>query len=101
LIAAILSLNFYSQAALSKSSLPVQNKFVYVLDSPGTFLMDREGRTMAVGEHVLKPNSQEVFGISDIRSHKSMFPARYRSFMEAAGAQNRQLDQVFPEHLNW
>jgi hypothetical protein len=99
LIAVILIANFGTQAHIATNALPTRNNFEYKLDAPGPFLQQKE-RIMTVGQHIMKPNSQEPFGISNIAAHKSLFPARYIEFVQAAGGETGMLDQSFSENIH-
>lgn len=52
-------------------------------------------RIIATGDHLLKPNTAELYGISDFRAHNPMFTSRYLNFAKASGAQLDQYNQYF------
>lgn len=100
IIAALcLGLNFISQGNVARASMPVQSKFDYPLVEPLKNLQDSHARVVSIGEHVLRPNTNVVYGISQLQCHSPMFPAGYLNFMRACGAQLEQYGQKFSGEL--
>ena len=74
------------QLGAGRQSMPPQAEFEYPLVESVKALAKAPGRFIAVGDHLMKPNTNVVYGLSDLRFHNPMFPARYRAFMSACGA---------------
>lgn len=79
-------INSISLLALARFSLPVQPFFDFPRTELTDFLTRQPGRTLSITEHVLKPNSNIVYGISSLRVHNPMQPARFAEFSQLCGA---------------
>ena len=90
-----LVVGFISQATIAKSSLPLQNRFNYPAVQPISFLQKTNQRMVAIGDHLCRPNTAAVYGISDIRSHNPLFPDGCLGFLKLAGAKVDAFNQVF------
>src|SRR5262249_31117818 len=84
--ALLIALNTANQSAVAQSSLTVQPGFSYPAVAPLSFLAGAGQRIAATGNHLLRPDTNAVYGIFDIRSHNPLFPRRYLRFMQEAGA---------------
>ncbi len=85
-VAAIL-VNALSLLVIARYSLPVQPFFDFPETKLTEYLAKHPGRVLSVTEHVLKPNSNIVYGISSLRVHNPMQPARFAEFTKLCGAQ--------------
>ncbi len=97
---ACIALGIVSQGLAGKDSLPVEPRFDYRAQEPLPFLQASGQRVLATGNHIFRPNTNVVFGIQDLRCHKSLFPRRYLNFMQAAGGQLDRFDQHFDGTFN-
>lgn len=96
-----LAVGFASQALVAKASMPVQARFEYPnTDITQNLRNDTSHRYIATGNHLLRPNTGSVYGISDLRQVNPIFPARYVKFMESAGAKIDDFNQVFSGKLS-
>jgi hypothetical protein len=86
---------FASQASIASGSLPIENQFNYPMVDPIPFLQKAQARTVALGNHLFKPNTNLVYGIADIRTHNPLFPSRFVSFLKQCGASVDQYNQTF------
>lgn len=91
----VLAMGFASSVTVARSALPIQNRFNYPVVEPIPFLQKAKERIVALGDHLLRPNTASVYGIADIRMHNPMFPRRYRDFMKLSGAKLDMFNQVF------
>jgi hypothetical protein len=91
----VLLIGFVSSVTVAKSALPIQNRFSYPVVEPIPFLQKARARIVALGDHLLRPNTASVYGIDDIRVHNPMFPRRYRDFIRLCGAKLDMFNQVF------
>lgn len=97
---ALVAINFASQAVIARQSMPVQPHFNYPIVQPIDLLAKNQARFVALGDHLFKPNTATLFGIADIRMHNPVFPDRYISFMQAAGARVDLFNQYFDSASN-
>lgn len=93
--------NLVSLVLVSKNSLAVQPAFDFPKTNLTNFFQAHSGRVLSVIEHVLKPNTNIVYGISALRVHNPLLPARFCEFAELCGARldefhNQSYDQVTP-----
>lgn len=100
-IFACIAIGFTSQALVAKASMPIQSRFDYpVTDVIQKLKQDSTHRYIATGNHLLRPNTGSVYGLSDLRQVNPIFPARYVKFMDAAGAKIDDFNQVFSNTLS-
>jgi len=95
-----IAISFIGETALARKGLALQPQFDYPSVDCIKELQKRDGRFIATGNHILKPNTNIVYGIKDLRFHNPMFPRRYRSFMGAAGAELDGFNQTFNPPLS-
>lgn len=94
-------INSISLLTIARNSLPVQPFFDFPKTELTDFLVRQPGRALSITEHVLKPNSNIVYGISSLRVHNPMQPARFAEFSQLCGAhlddfRNQSYDTVTP-----
>lgn len=94
-------INTISLLAIARYSLPVQPFFDFPKTELTDFLVRQPGRALSITEHVLKPNSNIVYGIGSLRVHNPMQPARFAEFSQLCGAhlddfRNQSYDTVTP-----
>lgn len=90
-----LALNFGCEWLQAKSALPPQPHFSYPSTEPLQAISTHGGRVIGIGEHLLKPDTNVVYEISDVRSHNPLFPERYLKFIERAGSTRDNFNQLF------
>lgn len=96
-----IAIGFTSQALVAKASMPIQSAFDYpTTDVIQKLKDDRSHRYIATGNHLFRPNTGSVYGLSDLRQVNPIFPARYVKFMDAAGAKIDDFNQVFTNTLS-
>jgi len=95
-----IALSFYSQFNQAKHALPAQAHFDYPMVAAVRALNHCPGRYVAVGDHLLKPDTNALYGISDFRFHNPIFPAQFTETMEVAGAQLDGFNQNFNPPLS-
>jgi hypothetical protein len=83
--AALVGLNFLSQATICKNVLPVCPRFDLAGPQPVKFLQERQGRVAATGDHFLLPNVNMFYGLEDCRSYNPLNLKRYASFFDRHG----------------
>jgi len=84
-----------SQFAISKSSLPKRPVFSYPQTETITKLKSfGEKRTVATGDHTLRPNTNLAYDLRDARCHNPIFPRRFLKFIEKSGAKLDEFNQV-------
>ncbi len=81
-----ITVSLLMQLEAGRKSMPLQAQFEYPMVESVTALAKEPGRFIAVGDHLIKPNTNVVYGLSDLCFHNPMFPLRYRAFMSACGA---------------
>ena len=91
----LLGIGAFSQIAISKGSMPVRPEFAY----PQTETIKRlqslpDRRVVFTGEHTMRPNTNLVYSIRDVRFHNPIFPRYYIRFLERAGAKLDEFNQV-------
>ncbi|MBI5173339.1 MAG: YfhO family protein, partial [Candidatus Melainabacteria bacterium] len=89
-------------AAIGRSSMPVRPQFEYESNQAVQKLREvtnLSGRMVASGGHLLRPNSNVVYTLKDLRSHNPLFPKRYLTFMQESGARVDVFSQEFEAPL--
>ncbi len=89
------SLGVFSELAISRKSLPIRPTFNYPQAETIARLKELDGRFIATGDHILRPNTNLAYAIRDLRFHNPLFPKRYLDFMNHAGAKLDAFNQVF------
>lgn len=91
-----LAAGVFSQLTIQKKSMPIRPSFTYPETETISFLKKAGNhRMIATGEHTLRPNTNLAYGLRDARFHNPIFPERYLTFMERAGASLDEFNQVF------
>ncbi|MBX9695969.1 MAG: YfhO family protein [Cyanobacteria bacterium] len=99
-------LNVTSQALIAKHSLPIRPDFSYPTTSTIRSLREptketaRAGRILAIGDHLLKPSTNQVYSLRDIRQHNPLFPKRYVDFIQQSGASLDEFNQNYSASLS-
>lgn len=83
--AALIGLNFLSQATICKNVLPVCPRFDLAAPQPVKSLQAHAGRITAVGDHFLLPNVNMFYGLADCRNYNPLNIKRYASFFDRHG----------------
>lgn len=96
----VLAIAFIGLAVLGKTALPLESKFDYPDVQPLAFLKAQEERMISIGPHLLRANTNAVYGIADLRDFNVLFPKRYLQFAEAAGAKLEMFTEVFGSSVN-
>ncbi len=96
----LIGLGLFTQLSVARKSLPCRPTFNYPEPETIALLKQLGGRFVAVGSHTLKPNTNLVYELNDLRSFNAMFPARYLSFLKAAGANLTEFNQEFSEQIS-
>jgi hypothetical protein len=91
----LIAVSLLSMSPAIALSLPAESHFIYELKEPLLGIDFTNNRLTSLGEHLFRPDTNWVFGISDLRCIKSLTPARYASFMRACGAQVDSHTQIF------
>ncbi len=99
-VCALIGLGLFTQLSVARKSLPGRPDFTYPEPETIALLKQLGGRFVAIGNHTLKPNTNLVYGLNDLRSFNAMFPARYLSFLKAAGANLTEFNQEFSEQIS-
>jgi len=103
LIAAV-ALGQSAQIITANKSIPKRPPFKYEEPTiiPGLRRETNNGmeRFIATGTHLLRPNTNVVFGVSDLRTHNPLFPRRYIAFVKACGAKLDEFNQTFDSPLS-
>jgi hypothetical protein len=81
-----LILNLTSSLIVARTALPIQPYFDFPKTQITDFLTQHPGRVVSIVEHVLKPNSNIVYGIPSLRVHNPLLPARFADFAVLCGA---------------
>lgn len=84
---------FISIMTVSKTSLPIEQKFNYKKVEVVDYLQKMPERTATFGNHLFKPNTNAVYGIASLQTHNPLFPKRYVQFMQACGARLDEFNQ--------
>jgi len=79
-------LNFTSSLIVARTALPIQPHFDFPRTQITDFFALHPGRIVSIVEHVLKPNSNVVYGIPSLRVHNPLLPARFAEFAVICGA---------------
>ncbi|MFA7336433.1 MAG: YfhO family protein [Candidatus Obscuribacterales bacterium] len=80
-------LNLIGSLTIARTALPIQPHFDFPKTQLTDFFASHPGRVLSVIEHVLKPNSNIVYGIPSLRVHNPMLPTRFADFAVLCGAQ--------------
>ncbi|HEY9778090.1 MAG TPA: YfhO family protein [Planktothrix sp.] len=97
---AVVALNFVGQFSVARHALPVNPKFDYGPTPVTDELSQAPGRSIALGDHLLKANNNCVYRINDLRIHNPMFPAGFRDLVNVCGGQTDQFNQNFTAPLS-
>lgn len=81
-----LILNLTSSLIVARTALPIQPYFDFPRTQITDFLTQHPGRVVSIVEHVLKPNSNIVYGFPSLRVHNPLLPARFADFAVLCGA---------------
>jgi hypothetical protein len=100
LLAVCLAASFLSEFREAKGALAAQARFNYPSVACTDALKNIPGRFIATGEHLLKPNTNVVYELSDLRFHNPLFPKRYLNLMRACGARLDGFNVTFQSPLN-
>lgn len=95
MLVACIGVSLFTQLMQVKSALPTQGKFEYLAVPSTSALTQAEGRFIATGEHLMRPNTNVLYNISDLRFHNPIFPQRFRTFMQACGARLDGFNETF------
>lgn len=86
MLSGITSLGVLSQITISFQCLPTREFFDFPRVTPLQALKNDDGRMLAVGPHLYKPNTNLMQRIKDIRFLNPLFPKRFLPFAENTGA---------------
>jgi hypothetical protein len=89
------ALSVWSEYAHAKPAILPQPPLNYVHLNALNELERVHGRIIATGDHLLRPNTNAVYKLSDLRTYNPLFPERYLKFMQRAGAQLDNFNQYF------
>lgn len=92
---ALLALALLSELLVARTSLPVRPVFSFSQTPLLTRLKDENVRVLPLGEYILRPNANWVYGISQLRSHNPIFPSGFVQFEELAGGSRTLFEHVF------
>jgi hypothetical protein len=85
-------------------SIPKREPFKYqdqaVVPTLKTLTSNGTERFIATGNHLFRPNTNVVFGLSDLRTHNPLFPKRYLAYLKACGAHLDEFNQEFESPLS-
>ncbi len=97
--------NTVSLLLVARYSLPIQPFFDFPKTELTDYLLANPGRALSITEHVLKPNSNIVYGISSLRVHNPMQPARFAEFTMLCGARldefRNQTYETVTDHVDF
>ena len=82
----IIGLNLNSMSCVIKLALPIMPPFKYHATDALAFLQEKKARIICVGNHILLPNTNMIFGLNDFRFSNPFMPPRYKMFMSQSGA---------------
>jgi hypothetical protein len=86
-----------SLMTLSYCSLPLRPSFGYPKILPMDFAS--RGRVVSIGDHLWRPNTNLIYGSSDIQVHNPLIPRGIGEFMRACGARTDEFSQYFPSAI--
>lgn len=92
---ALLALAFMSELAVARTSLPVRPPFAFPQTPLLTRLQEEKVRVLPLGEYILRPNSNWVYGISQLRCHNPIFPRGFFRFEELSGGKRMLFEHTF------
>ena len=84
-----------NQLQVAGAALCVQPAFNYPDTPIMATLRSAQQRIVATGTHLLRPDTNIMYQVSDLRTHNPLFPARFLEFMKASGAQLDNFNQFF------
>jgi hypothetical protein len=93
----VLAIALCGSASLASGSLPTQARFDFAKLEPVPFLQSRESRIIACGSHLLHPNLNVVYGISQLETHNPLYPRRFLKFVAETGAQVGEFTQEYAD----
>jgi hypothetical protein len=103
-LTAAICLGQSAEIITAAKSLPKRATFKYQEDSivPALKANTSGGneRFIGTGSHLFRPNSNIVFGLSDLRTHNPLFPKHYLAFVKACGAHLDEFNQEFESPLS-
>src|SRR4029453_9750635 len=73
---ALIGLNFFSLATISKNVLPPSSQFNVTPPPLVELLKQRDGRIMAIGDHFMVPHVNMLYGLNDCRVLNPLKPGR-------------------------
>lgn len=94
---AIVVIGLVGSASLASGSLPTQARFDFPKLEPVPFLQSRESRIIACGSHLLHPNLNVVYGISQLETHNPLYPRRFLKLITETGAQVGEFTQEYAD----
>ena len=101
-LAALLSQS--AEITTAAKAMPKRPAFAYsekiVLPELRKSTDDGLNRFIATGSHLLRPNTNVVFGLSDLRTHNPLFPRRYLAYIKACDARLDEFNQTFESPLS-
>lgn len=96
----ILAVGLTSELLVAKNSMPVQPAFEYEQTELLQDLERKQSRIACVGAHLLKPNTNIIYGINQVSSSNPIFPKRYLPLLNAFGCKMDEFNQTFSFNLS-
>lgn len=102
ILASLSIASYLAETYVSHKAIPVRPAFSYQENEAIRCLKETAGtgRSLALGNHLLRPNSNVVFALRDIRMHNPLYPPRFVKFAQAAGANLTTFDQTYDSPLS-
>ena len=96
----IISIGLTGELVVAKNSMPVQPAFEYKQTPLLQDLANRRCRIVCVGDHLLKPNTNIIYGINQVSWSNPIFPKRYLTLLNAFGCKMDAFNQTFSFNLS-
>ncbi|MEZ4489163.1 MAG: hypothetical protein R3F51_16385 [Cyanobacteriota/Melainabacteria group bacterium] len=82
----VVLISFSTGMLACSSALPIRVNFDFPEPEPLPEIISSGQRMIATGPHLFKPNINQIYAVRDLRFLNALFPKRFLSFVEKAGA---------------
>jgi hypothetical protein len=97
---ALIGLGILNLAVVSFFSLPPTPRFEYPRALPINIATPNSARFISLGDHLFRPNTNQIYKLPTIRVHNPLFPKGFIAFMRACGAEFDDFNQYFPASIS-
>ena len=99
-VAGVIAIALTSELLVAKTSMPIQPAFDYKQTELLQDLAKTPSRIVCVGTHLLKPNTNILYGINQVSTSNPIFPKGYLQMLNAFGSKMDEFNQTFSFNLS-